>query len=666
METDVDAYFAKHDIPSVISDMLFELGFHRPKDVGKFMAAYVERRFHLADAMGGATGGDKRGAHVDGMMYDGDFSTIEVHTHMAAAVRQGSEDAEACAMLEEARSLSKKYREFRAQPVNAEGAAVPKTPGEVDLSSITIIPFKEFRMDYERLLLIFTNPQVWTFCERRLGILRGLFDAHCAINAAAEESESAKIGPEERVDTCVQLASSLAPHRLMCLLNRKARKDAAVEVAAGKTLRDLTAALNRPVLPGDLVQDPDLPQSSTAELAGIFSRTSNLVRGQYLAEAVKEGFGLLEATNDNTGGTAYADYRLPLTPESGAWVDLARWVSEFEVESKRARWVIQLSQAAYSGLKDRRSVLNYGELLDNAFGPPAAASNINLNTSDLSTEDERMNEQLAAMLSSVSGFELASIPGISEDHLPADLEREPNDWNTAANPPYSYQLYHMWSRLKGLNFLREEAQLPPLDLRCATSNAEPLACAYLLGVSGTTRCASLASHFPMQYLFALELDELTVSVSLSSKRSLNSGSSVPYAEAGSKVLWNLFRAGVAATLCTEDTTLSQQVDNALAAEYCLARNALGLREADLAEFARNSMAASGFLHRSDKTAAEAEAGKERPKTIRQRYRSGRRDAELKLISTMAQQVTAGRSAATKDNSKFASNASQMSATSQKS
>lgn len=627
----MDAYFAKHDIPSVISDMLFELGFHRPKDVGKFMAAYVERRFRLADASSGA---EKQGK-ADGAAYDDDFASIEVHNPpLRNKSPVNAEDGQACAVLEEARNLGRKYRDFRPQSISKDIESAPSAVkglgGEAEIASTTMIPWKEFRLDYDRLLVIFQSPQLWGFSERRLTFLRGLFDAHCALNTAAEDAELVAAQPQERVDTCVQLTRSLAPHRLMGLFHRKAQEDAAsesgaLEVAPGKTLADLTKTLGRSPLPADLSADPDLPPAKTAELAGVFSRTSNHVRGQYLAEAVRESFNVLEMTDPAAGGATYAEYRLPFHPETGAWVDLARWISEFKVVSPSVRWVIQLSQGSYSSLKERRAVLNFGELLDNAFGPVAAMTAV--------TDSSAEAEQLADLIEVVSGFELASVPGGSEDFKLSDLDNEPWDWTNASNPPFCYQLYHMWARIKALNHVREEAKLPPFTLRCASNTAEPLACAYLLGVNSVSRCASLAAHSPLQYLFALELDALTVSVSLASKRSLGGSG-----EEGAKVLSKLLRAGVAATLCTEDPTISQKVDNALCVEYCVARTTLGLTEADLAELARNSMAASGFRSVSQQGAldADAEAGDGSRETIRQRYRSLRRDAELKLIALLAQ------------------------------
>lgn len=638
METDVDAYFAKHDIPSVVSDMLFELGFHRPKDAGKFMAAYVEKRFRLG--LIGDTSAEKRGVGA-GIPIDNDFSTIEVHT--ADSHNQlSADDGLACMLLEEAQGLRKKYKDFLPHPIDGQGSA-KSSAAQADAASFAIIPWHEFRLDYERLLLIFQSPQLWSFCERRLAQLRGLFDAHCALNAGPEETEILASPPAARVDNCVQLSRSLAPSRLREFFRQKATSSDAsvVEVAPGKTLSSILGQLGRQPTPADLTADADLPLSAATELAGVFSRTSNHMRGQFLAEALCTGFKFLEATDEAAGGEMYAEYRLPLHAEMGAWMDLARWISEFNVSSPRVRWVMQLPQAAYSGLKASRLVLSFGEFLDNAFGPPAAAAAAAQQQDESSIEAE----QLAKLIQVVSGFELASSAGAAEE-LGPDLDREPRDWTTTANPPYAYQLYHMWARLKALNACRQATELPPVGLRSAASTAEPLACAYLLGADGASRCAVLAAHAPLQYLFALEADSLVVSLSLASRRSVGDAG-----EAGAQTLSKLFRAGVAVALCTEDPTMSHQSDNPLDVEYGLARSMLNLKEADLAEMARHSVKVSGFpalrpakqaedakdtAGDSGIAADEASSKESRPKSIRERYRDGRREAEEWLIRRSAQ------------------------------
>ncbi|CAE7656310.1 unnamed protein product [Symbiodinium pilosum] len=50
-DEDVDVYFAQHDVQSVVSDMLYELGYHRPEEVGPFLASFINRRYELEGAV---------------------------------------------------------------------------------------------------------------------------------------------------------------------------------------------------------------------------------------------------------------------------------------------------------------------------------------------------------------------------------------------------------------------------------------------------------------------------------------------------------------------------------------------------------------------------------------------------------------------------------------
>jgi len=614
----VDAYFAQHDVPSMVSDLLFELGFHRPKDVGKFMSTFVDRRFRLDGSPGGKQ--RSRTAVLSDVPMEDDFSTVEVR---AAVNAMGADAARAGSLLEEARTLRRKYREHQPRAPQGGEAASADKGGSV------AIAWPEFRADYERLLAILGSPQVWAFCERRLAQLRGLFEVHEALNGEAEEAEALAAPPLPRVDCCVQLARALAPCRVMELFRRRVEGEDAkgAEVAPGKTLADLAEQLGRPPCPSDLTWDADVPMPSASTLCGVFSRISNHARGQFLAEAVLASFGLLEATDAASGGAAYAEYRLPLSPESGSWGDMARWAEEFNVKSDRARWVIQLPQAAYAGLKERRSVLNFGELLENAFGPPTTAS----------MEGAEKRVALHKLLEDVCAVELAAAPH-GPQALGAEADREPSEWTAAQSPPLAYQLFHAWTRLKALNASRAVAGLQELPLRCAAASAEPLACGYMLGATGVSRCGSLPEHAPLQYLFVL--DEVDVAVSLSSRRSLGGAGGQ-----GAQAFSRLLRAGVRVSLCTEDPTISQQCDQALALEYALARSALGLSQADVAEVALNSSARCGFPELRAPGEAEGRdgAGAEGPKdkSIRERYRRGRRDAEAALLARLAPLSAAG-------------------------
>jgi len=123
MDADVDAYLAQHNIPSVVSDMLFELTFHRPKEIGKFIAGYVERRFQL-DLAGG--GGNDSGKLPSGQPAYDDFATIEVRGFPPSLNDGGvASEAKCCALLEEARLLRLKYLDF--QPAWKAEAATART-----------------------------------------------------------------------------------------------------------------------------------------------------------------------------------------------------------------------------------------------------------------------------------------------------------------------------------------------------------------------------------------------------------------------------------------------------------------------------------------------------------------------------------------------------------
>lgn len=629
MDADVDAYFAQHDVPSVISDMLFELGFHRPKEVGKFIASYIGRRFHIEGPIG--SGPAARGNSADGKPLDRDYSTIEVHT---APATTGSDEALACSLVEEVRALRKKYKEFQPQAIGRNGAA----PTE-DATAFAMIPWAEFRTDYERLLVVLTSPQLWAFCERRLRMLRGLFDAHCALNAGVEESAAAASPVQVRVDNCVQLARALAPRRLMGLFRRNANDEATAgsEAVPGLSLDDLLGKLGHVPGPLDLTADADAPVPSAEGLCGVFSRTCNHVRGQFLAEATLESFKLLERAEEAGCVPAYAQYRLPLHPAGGAWTDLARWAAEFSVRSPRVTWVVQILQGAYGELQECRSVASFEELLENALGPPISAS---LSAADASEAPLSASAaQLSRLLAEVGAFELAATNG-GADHLSPEADREPKDWTSPASPPYPYQLYHFWARLKALNACRQRADLEPMELYSAASAAEPLACGYLLGVNAASRCGALSAHPVLQYLFAI--DGVVAMVSLASRRSLGGSG-----EAGVRAFSQLFRAGVSLALCTEDPTVSQQNDEALETEYCLARTMAGLTEADLAELAQNSVAVFNSsavkgtaepIFRSE--GQEDQKGLEGRRSIRERYREGRRAAELELLARLAPRASA--------------------------
>lgn len=599
-DTDVDAYFAQHDVQKIMSDLLFELGSQRPRDVRRFIAGYVERHFCLLE--------------VREEQCDGSRPFHEVEVRHAASSLASREDALACGLLQEARALRRKYRDFCPQRSSA-GREPKGTPRQRASQQHSVISCPEFRLDYERLLLILSTPDVWAFCERRLKMLRGLFDVHKALNGAAEDEEAASAPlPLQRADNCRQLARALPAAKLMDLIHEKAAAGDGKEVVQGKTLRELLDELGRPPMPEDVTVDADTLVSKVGELRAVFSK-----RGPLLAEAAKASLKVMESIDAATRGTStWAEYRLPLLPESGSWNDLGSWVADFGVAGDRLRWVVQLPQAAYDELKDRRSVLNFGELLDNLFGPLAAAAA----SGPAEAEEVKSLAELACLLNVVSAFELCSLSGHSPETISSEADVAPRDWANFGSPPFPYQLYHVWARLKLLNQARgpQGGGAAALQLRVAANTLEPMACGYLLGASGFSRCGALAKHAPLQYLAAL--DGVFACVSLASRRSLG-GSGAE----GASALSELFKAGVFTTLCTEDPLVSQECADALGAEYSLARSLLGLSQADVQELAKHSMA---LAHGAGEPAALCPEAM----SIRERFRDGRRKAEDSFIRSL--------------------------------
>eukprot|EP00931_Biecheleriopsis_adriatica_P066863 TRINITY_DN41106_c0_g1_i1.p1 TRINITY_DN41106_c0_g1~~TRINITY_DN41106_c0_g1_i1.p1 ORF type:complete len:642 (+),score=133.59 TRINITY_DN41106_c0_g1_i1:27-1928(+) len=620
---DVDVYFAEHDIQSVISDVMYELGFHRPQDVGPFLASYVARRFALPENQGSTTVVGSRPKAKD-------WDQIQVHQ---ASQHPTAEEQLSAQMIIEARVLRRKYANFQAEVTSPSSADEAQ-----DVAAFNVITWAEFQNDYERLLQILGHTLTWNFCERRLTALRGLFDAHRGLNAVAEDKEVKGQTPP-RVDNCVQLARALPPGRLMDIVQSlmSGREDEE-EPETENRLQQLISESGQTPGPMDLTADADANAPPLTSLKGLFSCIANPVHGAYLRQIASASIDLLEQTSSANSGQTFAEYRIPLLAESAAWTDLTRWYQELNEQrgepSTRAKWVIQLSQLAFGGLKERRTVLNFGELLSNAFGPL-------IKQAVAKPHEEQAEEwkNLQALLDQVAAIEVTAFAGGAEP-MSAEANREPADWTEPTCPPFMYQIYHVWARLKGLNREFSNHGKKELQLRASASGPEGIACAYLLGASSISRCAALASHATLQYLFML--DNVGVPVSLCSKRSLGG-----VGETGRSALDKLFRAGVRVALCTEDPSVSHQGDGALTQEFIVARAMLGLSDVDVAELCHNSRLISCFpelqpqetsdkdVNVDDETEEKDDEEEQGPKrSIRERFRLAQLEAELAFLASL--------------------------------
>ncbi|CAE7218180.1 unnamed protein product [Symbiodinium sp. CCMP2456] len=249
-DEDVDVYFAQHDIQSVVSDMLYELGYHRPEQVGPFLATFVDRRFELDGAVSRTRGGGSRNSASDS------FDTLTVN---ASSSHPTSEEVIVGQMLLEIRSLRRKYSDFAAEVTQGKG-------DHGSAASVSVIAWHEFHSDYDRLLMLLSNSMLWKFCQRRLAMLRGLFEAHRALNAHVEEEEAFGAAPA-RVDGCLRVGRLLPPGRLMAFFQSK-RSDSSEEAQQDALNELLLEWQGRP--PGARVLFCDLwtSKQSNAESCG--------------------------------------------------------------------------------------------------------------------------------------------------------------------------------------------------------------------------------------------------------------------------------------------------------------------------------------------------------------------------------------------------------------
>ncbi|CAJ1366168.1 unnamed protein product, partial [Effrenium voratum] len=76
---------------------------------------------------------------------------------------------------------------------------------------------------------------------------------------------------------------------------------------------------------------------------------------------------------------------------------------------------------------------------------------------------EAQGAKLSELLERVVGFEVScqSVTDLNGE------DGEPQAWTEPRSPPFAYQLYHVWARLKGLNCARANAKQQELQLRAA-------------------------------------------------------------------------------------------------------------------------------------------------------------------------------------------------------
>ena len=225
-----------------------------------------------------------------------------------------------------------------------------------------------------------------------------------------------------------------------------------------------------------------------ARLREVFIKQDNLLRGRYLAELTAEVFADLEASKYQ-----HAEYRVSIYGRKRVeWDTLAAWVAQNRLASDNVVWLIQLPRL-YDVYKAQGIIDNFGQLLDNVFGP---LFEVTLNPAS--------HPQLHLFLRHVVGFDMVDDESKPE-RRPAKHMPPAAAWNIPHNPAYAYYAYYVTANLYTLNKLREARGLAPFAFRPHAGEAgdvDHLASAFLLA-QNISHGIGLRKCMPLQYLYYL-------------------------------------------------------------------------------------------------------------------------------------------------------------------
>lgn len=225
-----------------------------------------------------------------------------------------------------------------------------------------------------------------------------------------------------------------------------------------------------------------------ARLREVFIKQDNLLRGRYLAELTAEVFADLEASKYQ-----HAEYRVSIYGRKRVeWDTLAAWVAQNRLASDNVVWLIQLPRL-YDVYKAQGIIDNFGQLLDNVFGP---LFEVTLNPAS--------HPQLHLFLRHVVGFDMVDDESKPE-RRPAKHMPPAAAWDIPHNPAYAYYAYYVAANLYTLNKLREARGLAPFDFRPHAGEAgdvDHLASAFLLA-QNISHGIGLRKCMPLQYLYYL-------------------------------------------------------------------------------------------------------------------------------------------------------------------
>ena len=177
----------------------------------------------------------------------------------------------------------------------------------------------------------------------------------------------------------------------------------------------------------------------------------------------------------------------------GEWAELGDWFETTRPWHKHVLYAIQFPRV-YHVWKKMKAISNFGELLNNFFGPMFEA-----------TLHPKKHENLAKLLKHIKCIdtvdnEAQDDPFFISEYPPA------NKYDSDKNPPYSYYTFYFWHNLRALNAICQDKGLNTFKFRPHAGEAGPphhLASTFLFAngisyrrtasTSSTSQCCSTST-----------------------------------------------------------------------------------------------------------------------------------------------------------------------------
>ncbi|CDO92883.1 unnamed protein product [Kluyveromyces dobzhanskii CBS 2104] len=454
---------------------------------------------------------------------------------------------------------------------------------------------RDYYIDMEKIIAVSSDGPAKSFAFRRLQYLEARWNLFSLLNEYHETAVSKKNPHRDfynvrKVDTHVHHSACMNQKHLLRFIKHKLRhsKDQKVIFRDGKvlTLEEVFQSLK---LTGyDLSIDTldmhahkdtfhrfdkfNLKYNPIGEsrLREIFLKTDNYVDGKYLSEITAEVISDLENSKYQN-----CEYRISIYGRSAdEWDKLAAWIVDNQLFSHNVRWLIQIPRL-YDVYKKTGTVQNFFDICNNVFIPLFEV-----------TRNPQSHPKLHILLQRVVGFDSVD----DESKVDRRFQRKypkPTLWDSAQNPPYSYQLYYLYANIASLNKWRAKRGFNTFVLRPHCGEAgdpEHLISAYLLA-QGINHGILLRKIPFVQYLYYL--DQIGIAMSPLSNNAL-------FLTYDKNPFQYYFKRGLNVSLSTDDPLQFSYTREPLIEEYSVAAQIYKLSNVDMCELARNSVLQSGW------------------------------------------------------------------------